>query len=161
MRTKHVLLALIGLLAIVFPAAFTIAQDYLLAAFTFGTAAVWFILEINEQRGIPSLFFVVFLGCAVFGSLRGLPFSVMLAGLCIGLAAWDLSRFRARIANRAHPGLEAAHLQKLVIPLGAGFVIALVPTLIRLPIHLNFVIFCVFVLLALIALRISALSLRK
>ena len=162
MTTRRVLLGLIVLMTVLLALPWAFVEDYLAAVLALGLGAIWLIPEINDQQGVPSFFFVAFLGLAVWGNLRGLPTSIMLAGLCLDLAAWDLSRFRARIANHLDPdtNLEAEHLQKLTITVGAGFVVALIPTLLRLSVNLNFGIFCLIVLVAMIMLRKAAISLR-
>ncbi len=162
MTIPKALLVLIVLMIILFPAAYVVSQDYLAAILALGLGTLWLVLEINGQPNSSSLFFVCFLGFAMWGSLRGLPIPVLLVGLSLDLAAWDLSRFRARTADDdPDTDLEAAHLQKLAVTIGAGFSLALLSTLIRLSISLNFVIFCVIVLLTVIVLRKAALSLRN
>lgn len=74
---------------------------------------------------IPMGFFIFTVG-AVSGVLAGLNFSLMLASLLSALGAWDMLRFRQRLArveaSSETEALETHHVGKLaaVLLLGAG-----------------------------------------
>jgi hypothetical protein len=162
MITKRVLLGLIIVTTGVFSAIYVAAQTYLIAILACALGLTWLILENTEQWALSTVFFLVFAGLAIWGSLRHLPIPVMLLGFCADLAAWDLSRFRERIADRVEcdrqPALEARHLRVLFAAIGAGFVLALLPTLVSLSI--SFVALFFVILLTMLALRRSIGYLR-
>lgn len=104
-----------------------------------------------------------FVGLAVVGGLNHPPSLLILIGVVADLAAWDLSRFLARLKpftdKPLAPDLYRKHLIRLSITLGVGFSLAVLPLLITLP--LDFVAFAGLTLLAMIALRRSILALQK
>ena len=102
------------------------------------------------------------MGLVLWGGLQKLPILLMLFGASTTLAAWDLSRFRARVAE-AGPGtipgaLETQHLRKLAVTAVSGFGIALLP--LAVTVSLNFLVLIVLVLLTMWVLRRSILQLR-
>jgi hypothetical protein len=162
MITKRLLLGLTIVLTGVFSATYAAAQIYSVAVLACALGLAWFILENNEQYALSTIFFLIFAGLAIWGSLKHMPIPVMLLGFCADLAAWDLSRFRERIADRVEgdvlPGLEASHLRTLFTAIGVGFALALLPTLITLSV--SFVALFFIILLMLLALRLSVSYLR-
>lgn len=160
---KNILLGLIMVTTALFSLAYLLAGQFPVAVFSLIAGAVWLALEARQQESAPSLFFLLFFGLAAVGGSIHLTLPVLLAGLCANIAAWDLSRFRTRIGNRAEGEakalLESKHLQKLSLTTGLGFIIALLSTFVS--ISLNFVILVVLTLAMLLALRTSLLYLRK
>jgi hypothetical protein len=142
--------------------AYLVSQSYAWALLAVALGTVWLFLEITNRPPLVSLFFLAFLSLAALGSLQNLPASVMLLGVSTNLAAWDLSRFRARIKPEMEIDmitmLERNHIQKLAPVLGIGFVLGLIPLLVTLSI--NFVALMCVVLLAMLVLRISVISLQ-
>jgi hypothetical protein len=138
------------------------AQLYLVAILACLIGLAWLVTENNEQRVLSSIFFLIFAGLAIGGSVNRLPIPVMLVGFSADLAAWDLSRFRERIAGKVEPAmlpaLEAMHLRTLFTALGAGLALALLSTLINFSI--SFVALFFIILLLLLALRLSIGYLR-
>ena len=158
MITKRILLGLIVVTTAVFSLASAASQQYLLSMIVLAAGLTWFMLENRERQIVAPLFFLFFVGLTLAGSLNNLSVLVMLFGLSTDLAAWDLSRFRARAGkSEVEPKLEARHLKRLFPTLGIGFLLALPPMFIAIP--ANFVIFFFLTLLAIIVLRAFTLSL--
>ena len=163
MITKRVLWGLIVVTTAVFSLVYAVLQQPLLAAFAVGLGLLWLGLEVKGENPLASVFFVSFLALAIVGSLISAPILIILLGLSTDLAAWDLSRFRTRIASEIERGttatLEAKHLRMLAVTASAGFFVALPPVFIHLAI--GFVIFGFIMVLTMIALRRSMLYFRS
>lgn len=133
------------------------------AVFSLILGAAWLILEIRQQKSVVTIFFLFYLGLAIVDATNHLPMLILLVGVCANLAAWDLSRFRARIGDQgegeARARLESKHLQRLLITTGAGFLIALVPAFVSL--SLNFTSLAALTLVTLLILRASLMYLRR
>lgn len=162
-NTQRALYGLILATAAIMAAAFATDQNYTLALLALGIGAIWLALEMNLKTESPAALFLLFFGgMAVFGSADGLSPVLMLLGLCAALAAWDVSRFRSRVLSVEQtaipPELEAGHLRKLAITVGAGFVVALLPLVTT--ISINFVALAVLLLATLFVLRASIIRLR-
>ncbi len=158
MITKRVLWGLIGVTAATLAFNDIALQQYPLAVFTGGLGLLWLVLEIRGENPVVAVFFLVFSVLAMASASQGsTPVPLALLGLSMNLAAWDLSRFRARIAgetaSETRTALEISHLRNLGVTVGAGFFIALLPLYIQVAIP--FVLFCGVVLLAMTALRQS------
>jgi hypothetical protein len=125
--------------------------------------AVWLFLEFKQRRTFPSLFMAWLIGSALLAGMNHEPSPLILLAVVTDLAAWDLSRFLSRLrpfaAQDVSPDLYTKHLYRLAVPLCAGFGLALVPMLIRLPV--SFVAFLVLTLLAVIMFRKTVLGLRS
>jgi hypothetical protein len=160
--TKQVVLGLIAVTTLIFVAAFNAAQEYTIGAFALALGLAWAMVEAYEKRSVASIFFACFLGLAILGNLGHVPVVMMLFGLSTGLAAWDLSRFRARAVHVEHgdiaPALERTHLRKLVATMGAGFVLALLPVMFTIP--MTFLGLALVTLTAIIMLRNSMRYIR-
>jgi hypothetical protein len=160
--TKRVLWGLIIVTAAAFSLVYAVSQQPLLAALAVGVGLLWLGLEVRGKNPLIPGFFLSFLVLAIVGSLISAPTLIILLGLSTDLAAWDLSRFRARIAAEIGSGttaeLEARHLRMLMVTAGAGFFMALPPVFVHFSI--NFVIFGCIMILAMIALRLSMLYFR-
>jgi hypothetical protein len=161
--TKKVLLGLVVVTTAAFSFIYAVSQQHLLAVFTVGLGFVWLILEVKGENHLSSVFFLAFLALTIVGSLGNAPILIVLLGLSTDLAAWDLSRFRARIADETESDttavLEIKHLQKLMVTACMGFFIALLPVFIH--ISIGFVIFGCVMVLAMITLRRSLLYFRN
>jgi hypothetical protein len=162
MMIKRALLAAIALTAIIF-AVVNLTQNLTAALLSLAVGSIWLYQEFTERETLNSLYFLVFFGLTVLDALANQSLLGLLLGMSAALVAWDLSRFRRRIreeeADDEKARLERAHLQKLAIPVGAGFVIALLPAL--LTISVSFVVLFALMLIALLVLRQSMLSLRN
>lgn len=162
MTTKRVLVGLIIVTAAVFTFIHTALQTYGLAVLAVGLGLAWLMVEIRYARTFATGFFLAFLALAVVGSLNHAFIPAVLLGLSADLAAWDISRFRARIVGgtetEAVALLESRHLRKLAVTAGAGFFIALLPVFIQ--ISISFVVLLLVILIMMIALRQSMLYLR-
>jgi dolichol kinase len=158
-NTKKVLLGLIVVTAAIFAVIYGVMQEYLIATFSFALGLIWLISEIHNDRAANSVFFLSFLGLAIWGSLNSVPIPIVLLGLSTDLAAWDLSLFQARIADEAKSEarvlLEKKHLQKLAVTACAGFLIALPPAFIK--ISVDFVVIFLMIFLTVLTLK-SAVS---
>lgn len=163
MSIKKIHLALVVLTSLIFALANLYLRQYWIAVFALVIGACWLLVEKYSIELIFNLFFVGFIWLAARGSINDLPIPLMLFGLCTNLAAWDLSRFQARIrefkVQNPHPRLVTKHLQKLLITICLGYVLALIPTFISL--SMNFVVVVVLSLLILFALRQSVITLRN
>ena len=161
--TTRVLYGLITLTTVLLAVANIILQEYLIAAIAIVSGGTWLLLQIKTKEAPDSVFFVLFLGLTVLGSLRSIPVPYMLLALSSNLAAWDLSRFQARISHEeTSPSktlLELKHLQKLAVTLSIGFLIALIPTFIQ--ISLNFVVLLFILLVLMLCFRKSIFYLRN
>lgn len=162
MITKRLVWVLVVVTTGLVSVALLAARDYWLALAALALGAAWLALEVRERQTAVSLFFLLFVGFAVYGSVQNLATPIMLLAVCTNLAAWDLSRFYVRIKDEADDDarrvMEKNHLQKLGVTVGTGLALGLIPMIIRLP--LNFVVFAGIVLVALMLLRRSVLSLR-
>lgn len=162
MITKTVLWGLILVTAVAFSFVYVELQQYWLTAVVVGLGVIWLNSEVQAKNPSPTAFFLSFLVLAIVGSLRNAPILVILLGFSADLAAWDLSRFQARIAGKIErdttKALEIRHLQKLTVTASAGYLIALPPVFIHFSI--DFVIFGCVMVLAMIALRRSILYFR-
>jgi hypothetical protein len=160
--TKKVLCGLIMLTAAIFSAMYLIAQAYLIAALSFILGLIWLILEMTENGAPASVFFLFYLALAIIGTLNNISVATALVGLSTDLAAWDLSRFRARITNgmewKTESLLETRHLQILAAAIGSGLIIGLSFSLIR--ISISFAVLASITLLVMVAFRKSILNLR-
>jgi hypothetical protein len=160
--TKRVLWSLIVVTTAVFGLVYAVLQQPLLAASIVGLGLIWLGLEVKGENPLAPVFFLSFLALAIVGSLNGASILIILLGLSTDLAAWDLSRFQARIADEIESGtaarLEEKHLRKLIITAGAGFFIALPPVFIHLTI--GFVVFGLVIVLTMSTLRRSVLYFR-
>jgi hypothetical protein len=160
--TKRVLWGLIIVTTAAFSLVNAVLQQPPLAALAAGLGLFWLSLEIRGRNPLTSVFFLSFLALAIVESLESAPILIILLGVSTDLAAWDLSRFQARIADEIGSSttvtLEVKHLQKLAVTTSAGFFIALPPVFFHLAI--DFVIFGCVMVLAMIALRRSMLYFR-
>lgn len=160
--TRYTLLTVISAMTLTFSGTFMVAGLSEATALAFALGALWLIVELRWEQPLPSAFFLIFTGLAIWGSLQGLSILLMLFGLSLTLAAWDLSRFRARVhavdSDSIPHELEIQHLRKLALIAVAGFVIALLPLVVRLSI--NLVALAVLVLLLMFVLRNAVLRLR-
>ncbi len=162
MITK-ILYGLIILTNVLLTIANIVLQAYLIAGVAIISGAIWLLLQLKTNDAPHSFFFMLFLGLTLLGSLRNVPFPLMLLALSLDVAAWDISRFQARISTEEEgPSktlLELKHLQKLAITLSLGYFVALLPTFVHF--SLNFVVFLLILFLLMLTLRKSILSLRK
>jgi hypothetical protein len=162
MRTNRMLWGLIIVTAATFSVVNIISRQYVVAVISFVPGLIWLILEVKQRNPLNSLFFLFFLGVAVLAGLNSAPIPMTLLGLSTDLAAWDLSRFQARLMDEpnseAKTRLETRHLQRLAVITCAGWFIAWLPTLIK--ISLDFVVVFVIMLLTMMTLRKSLLYLR-
>jgi hypothetical protein len=160
--TTKVLYGLIILTSVLLTVANIVLQEYLFAGVAIVSGVIWLLLQIKEQEPPHSFFFVLFLGLAILGSLHHISIPFMLLVLSSDLAAWDLSRFLARISQEEESAsktlMESKHLQKLAFTLAIGFLVALLPTFVH--ISLNFVVFLVMLFLLMLTLRKSIHYLR-
>jgi hypothetical protein len=157
--TRKVLLGLIIVTSSVFSFVYAASQAYFFAALAFGLGLVWLVLEAIGDGRFSTVFFLAFLALAILRSMDQAPVTMLLLGFTTNLAAWDLARFRARIASETMSEvlalLETQHLQKLAVTAFAGLVIALLPVFIQ--ISINFVVLLIIILLTMVALRRSIL----
>jgi hypothetical protein len=163
MITKRILSGLIAGLTLVYLFVYAASQQYVIAFLSVVIGFVWFRLQDDQEQSLLALFFVFFLGLALLGTFTETPTPVLMLCVCVDLAVWDLSRFRARVSRARNgeidPVLERRHLKRLFVPIGVGFVIAMLPSIFR--ISVNFVVFSVLILLVMLVLRASVLYLRQ
>jgi hypothetical protein len=163
MTARNFLFAAITLAAVIFAGANLAGRKPWIALAALLVGLAWLLLEVYRRAYLASLFFTLFLAAAVLASVDQVPPLLVLLGLVASLAAWDLSRFLARVrraaAAGAGPGLERRHLRKLALTLAAGYAAAALPLLFRL--SLSFAALSAVALLAVIALRRAILALRR
>jgi hypothetical protein len=163
MSAKKIHIPLIILTALIFSLSHLFIQKYWIVLISLIMGILWILVEIYKLSFLPYIFFVGFIGLAIYGSQHGLPAPLMLFGLCADLAVWDLSRFQARIRGftTQSPGAEFTkkHLVKLTLTICLGYILALIPLYIQFSINFGMVI--VLTLLILFALRKSMLALRN
>lgn len=161
--TAKILYGLIVLTTAILTVANITLQEYLIAGVAILLGATWLLLQMKQKDPPHSFFFVLFLGLTILGSLHNISIPFMLLAQSSDLAAWDLSRFLARISQEEESAsktlMELKHLQKLAFTLSIGFLVALLPTFIH--ISLNFVVFLLVLFLLILTLRKSVLYLRK
>ncbi|HVU14576.1 MAG TPA: hypothetical protein VHD90_25035 [Phototrophicaceae bacterium] len=153
---------LIGIAALVFAVLFVGSQEYVTAGAALVFGVIWIVLEVRLWNPLRTVLMIAFVGLAAANALEQASNSLILLGLIAALAAWDLSRFWPRIqeeeAGAAKTRLERAHLQKLALVSGGGFVVALIPLAIQ--ISIQFVGLCLIALIAAVLLRAGIGSLR-
>lgn len=161
--TTKVLYGLIITASVLLAVANIASQEYWIAIVAIVSGSTWLLLEIKTKEVPNAVFFVVFWGLVIIGAMRGIPVLYMLVALSADLAAWDLSRFQARIRyeeqSTSRALLELKHLQKLAGALSIGLLIALFPTFVQ--VSLSFVVFLFLLILMMLILRKSVLALRK
>ena len=138
MNPKHVFGGLVIVVAVIFATIFAVQGDYLLAALGFALGMMWLAADAKIESDLGTLFFVGFVVLAVIASLNDALLPLILLGMCANLAAWDIARFRARLAGQKaqenHALLKARHVRLLAVVIGAGFLMALLPLFFRLSI---------------------------
>jgi hypothetical protein len=104
---------------------------------------IWLAGQFRGWSWISSLGLVLSTVAAGGGLLVGLGAGWMLAGLVAALAAWDLHHFSHTLASvsRVEGGrsLERRHLQRLLVALGPGVVLAIVALGIEVTLSFGFV----------------------
>ena len=162
MNTKTILWGLILATTAIYAVLYLLSQEYSLAAAAVLLGLIWLVVEMNQPSISSWLFFLGFLAMAILGSLKNIAPLVILLGASTNLAAWDLARFRIRLAAATDPAaqalLEASHLPKLAVTIGLGYLVAVLPILVQLSV--NFVILCALLLMLVMVLRAAALRLR-
>jgi hypothetical protein len=164
MSAKKILVGLIAATTVIFSGLFLVSREFGLAVCSLAIGAIWLFQATRTIESSGSLFFLAFLGLAIWGSLRDLPGPAMLLAFSTNLAAWDLARFMDR--TRAINGtgnidsvMESRHLQRLGVTVSVGFVIALLPLMVNLSV--NFVGLACVALLAMFMLRQAVIYLRS
>lgn len=124
--------------ASLFAITYATSGNYPLAALAWGVGMMWLVADAKIECHLGTLFFLVYVTLAVIAGLSDALVPLTLLGMSANLAAWDLSRFRARLAGQnkqdTHTDLETRHLRLLAVTMSAGFLIALVPLFFRLAI---------------------------
>jgi len=163
MNVKKIHQALVILTALIFALSFLFRREYWIALSAIAMGVCWLLTEKYKIGLLFNLFFVGFCWLAGRGSIDGLPAPLMLFGLCTDLAAWDLSRFLARTSEckviNPDPALVKKHLRKLGGSIVIGYILALIPTFIKL--RVNFMVVIVVSLLILFFLGRSMIILRS
>jgi hypothetical protein len=163
MTTKRILSGLIAGLTLAYLFVYAASEQYLIAVLAVVIGLAWFRLQDDQEQSLYAFFFIFFLALALLGTFTETAPLVLMLCVCVNLAAWDLSRFRARVSQAGNDELgsvlEMRHLKRLFIPIGVGLVIAMLPTIIRIP--ANFVVFSGLILLVMLVLRASVLYLRQ
>ena len=160
--TERLLFGLIMVLTLTHTGLMVIVGDVTAAALVVLAGFGWLALEARSNSLLTGLFFAIFVALAALGVLRELPVPLMLVILLGTLAAWDLARFRSRIAavdTDIPPALEQDHLRKLGIALAVGGGLPLLPLVANIPI--NFLVLAIMTLLLLLVLRRVIRQLRR
>ncbi|MBN1563812.1 MAG: hypothetical protein JXA10_08230 [Anaerolineae bacterium] len=163
MNLKRLFGGLVITVAVLFAGIYAALDSYLLAIVSLGVGGLWLTLDAKIANYEGTLFFLAFVALAVIASLDDTLKPWPLLGLSINLAAWDIARFTARLANAEQPATRAVlttrHLILLAGIIILGFVFAVLPALVRLAIP--FVIVGGVALLALLTLQQSMRSLSR
>jgi hypothetical protein len=163
MNPKHIIWGLVIVVAVLFSIIYAALGNNMLAVLAFGLGGMWLAVDAKVDGYEGTFFFLAFVALAVIASLNEALRPLPLLGLSVDLAAWDVSRFSARLAGEkdqtARAILEARHLTLLIVVIGSGFLIALLPFLFQLAIP--FVIMSGLALFALLALQQSMRSLSQ
>lgn len=163
MNTDKILPGLIVLTVAIFAGMGFVAHLYVIAVYALAFGLIWLVLTLRKIWALSTVLFVLFLGLAIWGCLDNLPIAAMVLGLVMALAAWDLSRFRSRIAGEESAeriaALETRHLRSLLATVSAGFAAALVPLFANLSV--SFLGVAAIALVAMLVLRQSIRSIRR
>lgn len=113
------------------------------AALSVALGGLWLAAQQRSWRGIEALGLVGFAALAGVGVLLGLAGPILLAGLVVALVAWDLDRFAQRLQKAGHVEAERelarAHLQRLLIVVGLGQLLAMVAGGIQIPLSFGWI----------------------
>lgn len=160
--TRKALLGLIIVTSSVIALVHVVSQAYVFATLSVVLGVIWVVHEEIQAGKFSTVLFVALLMLAILKGTDQSLIVLVLLGVSTNLAAWDLSRFRARIADETRQEvialLESRHLSRLALTIGAGFVVAMLPVFIQ--ISINFVVLLLMILLLMIALRRSVLHMR-
>jgi hypothetical protein len=119
MNIKKIQLALVIIITLLFSTAFLYLREYWIALFALAIGVSWLLVEKYKIEFLFNLYFTGFIWLAARGCINDLPIPLMLFGLCVNLAAWDLTRFLARIRQcnmqYPEPGLVKKHYAQLII----------------------------------------------
>jgi len=163
MITDKILLGLVVVTAALFAWMGLAAHVYVITVYALVFGLIWFILVSRKIWSLSTVIFLLFLGLAIWGCLDNLPVPAMLLGMSTDLAAWDLSRFRARITaeetGEVVTALESRHLRNLSAIASVGFAVAMLPLFVKLSI--NFVGLAFVALVTMLVLRQSIRSARR
>ncbi len=157
MNSKHIVRGLVIAVTILFSMIYAALGNYVLTLVAFGLGGLWLTLDARIEGSEGTLFFLAFVALAMIATFYGTLGPLPVFGLSINLAAWDMSRFVARLTDEKDPALRAVletrHQVILMVVISLGFLIALLPFLFQLAIP--FVIVCGMVLLTLLMLQQS------
>ncbi|MBN1536465.1 MAG: hypothetical protein JW908_07020 [Anaerolineales bacterium] len=163
MNTTKIHTTLVVLASLVYALPYLFLREYWITLFALAIGVCWLLVEKYKIEVFFNLFFIGFVWLAVHGCLSGLPLPLMLLGVCINLAAWDLTRFQDRLRKikiqNPEPRLVKGHLQNLLLTLCLGYILALIPTMIQL--SMNLVVMIILALFLLFTLRKSVITLRS
>jgi len=128
-------LAAVFLSPAVLCAALLIAGQTTLLAAAVATGIIWLLAANSGKSSYISACFAVILLLAFLADNSGVSPSLLLLSVSLALAAWDLSRFAARLSRLTPPEyaarLERLHLQRLGQTLAAGLAAGLAAIMIR------------------------------
>ena len=163
MNPKHILWGLVITVAVLFSIVYALLGNALFTVLPFALGGMWLAADAKIDGYEGTFFFLAFVVLAVIASFYDALGPLPLLGLSVDLAAWDISRFSARLAREKNQVTRAIltkrHLALLTVVISLGFLIALLPFLVRLAIP--FVIVYGLVLLALATLQQSVRSLSR
>ena len=163
MMIRNLLWGYIGAAALLFGVGYALAGLIYIGLAAVLIGVLWAALERRDMAGGGSPAFLLYLLLAVVGMLSAVWPGFMLLGLLAALAAWDLSRFRMRVGvvgdGEMMDALAQKHIQRLVITLGAGGMLALLPLVVS--ISLDFVVLAAVILALLLMLRSAVYALRS
>lgn len=96
-----------------------------------GITLIWLLFwgfSLNAvQDYAPSVFFTVYGGACLIGSLMGLQVIFVLVGFIAALSAWDIDRFILRWrSNKMDSAIEKSHLLRLLAVDVVGFLLVVI-----------------------------------
>ncbi|MEE4195083.1 MAG: hypothetical protein V2J07_07785, partial [Anaerolineae bacterium] len=146
-RLQTITVILIALLGAGLAALSFIGQLAIILLLSVIMAAFWCAIVVFGKPDLHLAFFIVFLAMLGIAILDQLPFVWLALLVILDIAAWNLGEFSQRALRYKHipnqKRMENLHMKQLAVPLGIGFALAMLPSLIR--VELPFVVMAVLV----------------
>lgn len=162
-RLQTITVILIALLGAGLAALSFIGQLAIILLLSVIMAAFWCAIVVFGKPDLHLAFFIVFLAMLAIAILDQLPFVWLALLVILDIAAWNLGEFSQHTLRFQHipnqKRMENLHLKQLAVPLGIGFALAILPTLIR--VELPFVVMAVLVIAAVVLVGVGIRGLRE
>ena len=158
-RLQKITLILIALLGAGLAALGMIAQLPIVLLLSVLMAAFWCAITIYGNPNLHLVFFIVFLALISMIIFSRISFIIMVLLVILDIAAWNLGEFSHRALRYDdrpnNKRMENLRMKQLAIPLAIGFVLAVVPMVVRvqLPFLLTAILFIAAVVLVGLGIR--------